>query len=153
MLSYPPTIIFRHRKENVKKCSLSGLETREDMQFFTYPTDTLPNLKGYIHLKVGEKPLAEEDRNKGIFLIDATWRYAEVIENSIPKMEMRSFPVNFETAYPRKQTGCPKPKEGLASVEALYLAYHLLQRKTEGILDSYYWKTPFLNKNGFSIQQ
>ena len=58
----------------------------------------------------------------------------------------RSLVSGYKTAYPRRQDDCPNPEEGLASVEALYLAYLTLGRNPEGLLDFYYWKDEFLNK-------
>jgi len=140
-----PTLILRHKRENLKKCSLRGLETRSDFQFYTYPGDALPPLDGYVLLKVGAPVLTREDANQGIILIDGTWRLAEKMEKFVGPMEARSLPPHFRTAYPRKQTACPNPDEGLASIEALYLAYLILGRDTTDLLSHYHWKEAFLN--------
>ncbi len=150
MFLFPPTIILRHRKENLKKCSLRGLEERPDFQFFIYPNDKLPDLTGYFLLTLDGPVLNESDRNLGVFLIDGTWNYAEVMQRQLPKphrFERRSLPSDFLTAYPRRQEDCADPARGLASVEALFLAYSLLGRKTEGLLDRYYWRDEFFKKN------
>jgi pre-rRNA-processing protein TSR3 len=150
MFLFPPTIILRHRKENLKKCSLRGLEERPDFQFFTYPNDKLPDLLGYFLLTLNAPVLEESDRNLGIFLIDGTWNYAGVMERQLPKphrFERRSLPTYFLTAYPRRQEDCADPARGLASVEALYLVYLRLGRNTEGLLDRYYWREEFVKKN------
>ncbi|MBI3508947.1 MAG: hypothetical protein HY069_04875 [Chlamydiia bacterium] len=145
--SFPPTAILRHRRENLKKCSLSGLETRSDLLFFTYPQDPLPDLSHYLLLKVGAPPLSEADCERGLFLIDGTWRLAAVMEKQLPwALEARSLPVSYRTAYPRRQTDCPDPESGLASVEALFIAHLLLGRPTHGLLDHYYWKDTFLKE-------
>ena len=147
----PPTVILRHRRENLKKCSLRGLETRSDLLFYTYPVDPIPDLSGYLLLKVGARPLSEEDAERGLFLIDGTWRLALVMEKQLPwKLEARSLPPGFRTAYPRRQTECPDPEAGLASVEALYLAHLLAGKSTEGLLDHYHWKELFLSCNKLS---
>ncbi len=144
----PPTVILRHRKENLKKCSLRGLEKRDDFCFFTYPQATLPPLDSYILLKVGAPPLTKEDRNSGLFLIDGTWRLAKVMEQSLSGSFIeRSLPPQFRTAYPRCQTECPDPETGLASIEALYAAFFILERPLDGLLDHYYWKNAFLRTN------
>jgi pre-rRNA-processing protein TSR3 len=39
------------------------------------------------------------------------------------------------------------PQHGLASVEALVLAYHILGRPIEGLLDQYRWAEEFLRIN------
>ncbi|MDE3056086.1 MAG: hypothetical protein KGI80_05315 [Verrucomicrobiota bacterium] len=143
-----PTVILRHARENLKKCSLRGLEGRGDFLFFTYPRDTLPDLSGYLLLRVDAPSLSPADCNRGLFLLDATWRLAEKMGKSLPpNLEVRSLPSHFRTAYPREQTDCPDPERGLASIEALFLSYYLMGRSTEGLLDNYYWRTLFLEKN------
>ncbi|NGX38731.1 MAG: hypothetical protein KR126chlam1_00041 [Chlamydiae bacterium] len=145
MDQFLPTIILRHRKENLKKCSLRGLEKRSDIRFYSYPlAEEQPDLSAYVVLSMDGPPLTANDRDKGIFLIDGTWRYAEKMGRSIhgPNL-VRSLP-SVRTAYPRKQEDCPDPTRGLASVEALYLAYMILGRNTDGLLDHYYWKEEFL---------
>lgn len=141
-------LILRHRRENLKKCTLTGLETKAGLLFYTYPTDTLPDLSNCLLLKVGAPVLTREDANKSLFLIDGTWRLASVMEKQLPcPLEARSLPPGWKTAYPRRQTECPNPEEGLASLEALYAASLILGLETEGLLDRYHWKEPFLAKN------
>lgn len=142
------TLIYRHRRENLAKCSLTPLSTRPDFRFLTYPTDPLPDLTGYIALQVGAPPLTAADASHGLFLIDATWRLAAVMERACPQLETRSLPAHFRTAYPRRQTECPDPATGLASIEALYLAHLLLGRPVDGLLDHYHWREQFLLLNG-----
>jgi pre-rRNA-processing protein TSR3 len=146
MFTFPPTLILRHRKENLKKCSLYGLEVREDLRFFTYPKDLLPDLSSYVLLTLNAPVLSEEDKNKGLFLIDGTWRYAEIMRRQLPqphRFEVRSLPPLYITAYPRRQD----VERGLASVEALYAAYCITQKNPLGLLDHYHWKKEFLNTN------
>jgi pre-rRNA-processing protein TSR3 len=141
------TVILRHRRENLKKCSLSGLEKRADLKFYTYPVDQLPDYSQFLLLKVGAPPLTINDRDRGLFLIDGTWRLAQVMEKQLPwKMEARSLPAGFKTAYPRRQTDCPDPASGLSSLEALYIAHMILGKSTEGLLDHYHWKELFLKQ-------
>jgi hypothetical protein len=147
-----PNMIVRHRKENLKKCSLSGLEDRADLKFITYPASVLPPLDGpYVVLALDAPPLSTDDQSSGLILLDATWRYAKTmsstlapwLENAIP----RSLPGHFRTAYPRKQTDCEDPERGLASIEALFIAYFLTGRDTTGLLDHYFWRESFVALN------
>lgn len=148
---HPPTVILRHARENLKKCSLRGLEGRSGLSFYTYPRDTLPDLSGYLLLKVGAKPLTSADAGRGLFLIDGTWRLAQLMEKQLPfVLEARSLPAIYRTAYPRRQTHCPDPEAGLSSVEALFLSARILGRPAEHFLDFYYWKDCFLKLNEFS---
>lgn len=150
MFSYPKTIIFRHRRENLKKCSLKGLENRHDMQFFTYPKDHFFDVNNYVLLTLDGKEISEEDENMGIFLIDGTWKYAQKMLNNLPESVLknkRSIPKIIKTAYPRRQTLCPSPEEGLSSIEALYIAYLITKKDPANMLDHYYWKNDFIKKN------
>jgi pre-rRNA-processing protein TSR3 len=149
------TLILRHRRENVKKCSLRGLENRQDTSFFSYPIQQLPNLSGYILLGMDAPELSHEDKDKGIFLIDATWRYALKMFHQVPNhasLTIRSIPSCFVTAYPRRQDDCPDPSKGLASIEALYIAYLILGRDPSGLLDSYHWREKFLEMNSDALK-
>lgn len=88
-----------------------------------------------------------EDCGSGLLLLDGTWRYAEkMVErlSHLPNAQRRSLPSWLVTAYPRRQEGCVDPHRGLASIEALYAAYHLLGRSVVGLLDHYYWRDQFL---------
>ena len=154
MFYFSPTLILRHRKENLKKCSLRGLEHRGDICFFAYPKENLPSLENYLLLTLDAPVLTKEDAHLGLLLLDGTWRYAQTMLNHIPAKEnivKRSLPANIRTAYPRKQTDCPDPTVGLASVEALYAAYQILGRDTEGLLDHYHWGEKFLGINSICM--
>jgi pre-rRNA-processing protein TSR3 len=147
-----PTIILRHRRENLKKCSLTGLETHPALHFLTYPTSALPNLSNYIVLKVGAPPLTVADASKGLFLIDATWRLAGVMAKVMPEgLEERSLPLGFKTAYPRRNTDCLDPTAGLSSIEALYIAHRLLNKPHNDLLNRYHWKEQFFHLNHLSL--
>jgi pre-rRNA-processing protein TSR3 len=141
-----PTIILRHRKENLKKCSLSGLEGHPALRFYRYPDQmaSLPPLDRYLILDITAPVLSEKDSDAGLLLVDGTWKYAQKMLKALPLLQKRSLPHHFLTAYPRKQTGCEDPERGLASVEALYIAHLLTKRSTESLLDHYHWKEEFL---------
>ena len=151
MQSFPPTIVLRHQRENLKKCSLRGLEVRPDFRFFTYPRCILPQLSGYTILTLDAPPLTKDDVSQGLFLLDSTWRYAgkmlKFVEAHGGDIHKRSIPSHFRTAYPRRQDDCSDPSRGLASIEALFIAYKVLDRSTENLLDSYFWKDQFLEIN------
>jgi rRNA small subunit aminocarboxypropyltransferase len=152
MSLFPPTIIIRHRKENLKKCSLSGLEKRADMLFFSYPLKKpLPTLSNYILLSFDGPKLSDADIDKGIILIDGTWKYAATMQSEIIDLNdipHRSIP-NYKTAYPRKQTHCPYPEIGLSSIEALFITYQILKRDSYDLLEKYHFKNKFIDINFF----
>jgi len=145
------TIVLRHRKENIKKCSLSGLEEDEKFTFFRYPTHIPSNLENTILLTIDAPVLTKKDNSYDLLLIDGTWKYAAVMEkqtlNLNPKLIKRSLPANIKTAYPRKQTGCIDEQRGLASIEALAIAQYILGNEWEYLLDRYHWKEQFLELN------
>lgn len=153
MQTFLATVVLRHKKENLKKCSLTGLESRPDFKFYTYPKETLPELPGYIALSFDGPLLTKEDAGKGLFILDGTWKYAEKMAKSISffdKMEKRSLPTHFKTAYPRRQDDCEDAERGLSSIEAIYIAYSILGYDTTGLLDRYHWKDAFLSLNQFA---
>ena len=149
-MNFPKTIILRHKKENLHKCSLRGLEAREDFLFYTYPKDLLPPLDQALLLTLEAPLLTPSDAPFSLFLIDGTWKHTKTMIEQLPKPHAfikRSLPPELKTAYPRRQEDCIDPKRGLASIEALYAAYCILQRDPKGLLDNYYWKDAFLEKN------
>jgi pre-rRNA-processing protein TSR3 len=149
-VSHNPTIIIRHKRENKKKCSVCHLEGRSDFLFFVYPgceDITLPNC---VLLDMDGEPLSSKDCNSNLVLLDATWRLSYKMKkqihclNSMPK---RSIPEGFLTAYPRRQNDCLDPTKGLSSIEALFIAFHIMEKEKDFLLDHYHWKEAFLEKN------
>lgn len=149
-MKHPKTLLIRHRRENKKKCSLQPLLHREDCHFLTYPGCKIEHPGDYLLLSFEGKELSKEDADRGLLLLDGTWKRATSMEKELFKdieMEKRSLPKAFKTAYPRRQPDCENPDQGLASVEALYIAYLLMGRDPSGLLDEYHWKELFLEKN------
>ncbi len=150
MFSQKKTIILRHRKENLRKCSLRGLEERKDLLFLRYPLLEPLHICNYLLLTLEGPILSEKDKDLGIFLVDGTWKYAAAMIRSLPidlQKNTRSLPKGIKTAYPRRQTHCSDPDCGLASIEALYAAYVITKKDPKGLLDLYHWKNEFLEKN------
>ena len=148
------TVIIRHRRENLKKCSLQPLIHHPDLLFINYPFSSPPLMKETsIVLSLDGPVLSEKDAGNDLILMDATWHLAAKMEKnlapSIQQFQKRTLPSTIRTAYPRKQTGCLDPLRGLASVEALFIAFQLLGKNTDGLLDHYYWREEFLAVNRF----
>jgi pre-rRNA-processing protein TSR3 len=143
----PLTIIVRHPRERVQKCSVWPLRDRPDLRFFDYPAANLPDLAGYIRLAVDGPPLTATDAEAGLLLLDGSWRWTDVMTRVFAGVPPRSL-AGWKTAYPRVSKRYADPAEGLATVEALYLAYHILGRPTTGLLDHYHWADEFLRRNG-----
>ena len=149
MSADPITIIVRHPRENPKKCSVLPLVGRADIQIFTYPPIDLPSMEGYVRLAADGPELSIADQASGILLLDGSWRSASRMIRDFEHVQPRSLH-GWKTAYPRVAKAGTDPGNGMASVEALYIAYHLLGRPTEGLLDHYFWRDEFLQINGLT---
>jgi pre-rRNA-processing protein TSR3 len=151
-MMFPVTYIVRHPKENTRKCSVWPLRERADLVFLTYPVKQAINLEGYIRLAAEGPELSEADREAGVLLLDGSWRWAEAMTKAFAHVPPRSLH-NYRTAYPRVSKLGTDPDNGLASVEALYLAHHILGRPTEGLLDHYRWGDEFLRLNQLAVEE
>src|SRR5438093_2981775 len=89
-LPLPPTIIVRHPRENPRKCSVVPLKGRPDIVFLTYPLKQPPALAHYIRLAVDGPPLSKEDADKGILLLDGSWRWAAPMNRDFSDVPARS---------------------------------------------------------------
>jgi len=143
-----PTIIVRDRHENSGKCSIFPLKYRADVRFLTFPLQEKPSFDGYIRLAAEGEPLSQRDGDCGILLLDGSWRRVRIMEQHFEGVPARSLQ-GFRSAYPRRSKLGTDPFNGLASVEALFVAYHLLGRPTEALLDHYFWRDEFLRINEF----
>jgi pre-rRNA-processing protein TSR3 len=146
---YPPTLIVRNPRENPRKCSVLPLRGRADLGFLGYPLSRPPNLDHYVRLAAEGPELSPADADRGILLVDGSWRWAEVMNRDFLTVPPRALH-GYRTAYPRRSRLGTDPDNGLASVEALFLAYHLLGRPTAGLLDHYHWADEFLRLNGLA---
>lgn len=146
MSGFPPTIFVVHPKERRSKCSIEPLRGREGFVFWRFPRRGSESLEQYVRLGIGGPLLGSEDQERGLLILDGTWRYAEVMERDFADVPVRSLP-GWTTAYPRVSTFYDDPQQGLATVEALYAAYVQLGRETSGLLDQYHWREQFLELN------
>ena len=145
--SYPLTVIVRHPKENPRKCSILPLRDRPDLVLLKHPVAERPPLDGYVRLAADGPALSAADAGCGLLLLDGSWRWAEAMTRGFLDVPPRSLR-GYRTAYPRSSKLGTDPDNGLASVEALFVAYHLLGRQTEGLLDHYRWAEEFMELNG-----
>jgi pre-rRNA-processing protein TSR3 len=143
---FPPTVVVRSPRENPRKCSILPLRGRPDVVFHTYPVREPPDLSGYVRLAAEGPELSAADAGRGLLLIDASWRRADSISEAFLHVPPRSLR-GWRTAYPRVSKRGTDPENGLASVEALWAAYHVLGRPTAGLLDHYRWAREFLERN------
>lgn len=146
---YLPTIIVRHPKENPRKCSVLPLRGRGDIVLLTYPVAEPPSMEGYVRLADEGPELTAADANRGLLLLDGSWNWARRMTPAFAAVTPRSLH-GYRTAYPRVSKLGSDPHHGLATVEALFLAYHLLGRPTTGLLSHYHWAEEFLQLNGLA---
>ena len=135
--------MIRHKKENFKKCSLTPLEHRDDISFFL-SADLVYDVTDQIVLTVDAPLLSEKDQGT-LVLLDATWRLLPQLKSCLLGRPIyRSLPRDLVTAYPRRSSDGSDPSNGLASVEALFVARLIMGDRDESLLSQYYWKDEFL---------
>lgn len=139
------TVIIRHPRERLAKCSLQPLVGRSDMRFLTAHHDLSFDATGYILLEVDAPVLTAADAGHPLLLLDSTWRLLPKLLGRITGTPIRrSLPEGIATAYPRVSKIGQDPLSGLASVEALYLALKILGRDDVSLLKDYHWRDIFL---------
>lgn len=140
------TVVIRHPRERLSKCSLVPLHGRPEITFHTAMEGFLFDATGYTLLTPGAPELSPADAARPLLLLDGTWRHAERLDACLLGDPVRrSLPANLVTAYPRKSKLYEDPKAGLASVEALYAARRILGDDDPALLHGYRWKDAFLN--------
>jgi pre-rRNA-processing protein TSR3 len=144
--NHPSPIIVVHPKERRSKCSVEPLRGRPGFAFRTFPDRGQEPLTDYVRLGIGGPLLSAADADRGLLVLDGTWRYAEAMERDHAEIPVRSLPA-WQTAYPRKSKVFDDPEIGLATIEAIFAAYVALGRPTTGLLDKYRWANEFLQLN------
>jgi pre-rRNA-processing protein TSR3 len=90
--------------------------------------------------------LTPSDAERGLVILDGTWRYAATMERDYADIPVRSLGP-WQTAYPRTSKLFEDPAAGLATIEALVAAYLQMGRTIDGLLDHYQWRERFLELN------
>jgi pre-rRNA-processing protein TSR3 len=148
-VAFPPTIILVHPREKRSKCTVEPLRGRPGFIFWTFPEPGPEPLDLSVRLGIGGPVLSDKDADRGLLILDGTWRLADRMEKFFRQVPLRSLPP-VKTAYPRASYLYPDPAGGLATIEALYAAYRILGRSCEGLLDNYHWSSEFLARNGWT---
>jgi pre-rRNA-processing protein TSR3 len=146
MPEFPPTIIVVHPKERRSKCTVEPLRGRPGFAFWKFPQIGSEPLAGYVRLGLGSEPLTPSDCERGLLVLDGTWRLAARMEAPFVGLPVRSL-LPWRTAYPRVSKLFHDPAQGLATIEALFAAFTQMGRPTIGVLDGYRWKDRFLGLN------
>jgi pre-rRNA-processing protein TSR3 len=150
-LPFPPTIIVVHPKERRSKCSVEPLRGRHGFVFWKWPHCGAEPLNNYVRLGLGGPELSPADTERGLLLLDGTWKLVAKMEPRFAHLPVRGLSPTWKTAYPRVSKLTDDPATGLATIEALYAAYVTLGRDTTGLLDHYHWRDDFLQKNASNL--
>jgi pre-rRNA-processing protein TSR3 len=126
------------------------LRGRAGFQFWDFPVQHSESTDNYVCLSIDGPQLSPQDAQKGLLVLDATWKLARRMQPQFAAVPTRSLP-DWHTAYPRKSKTHADPDRGLATIEAIYLAYRILNRDTTGLLQHYFWADEFLRSNGLSV--
>jgi pre-rRNA-processing protein TSR3 len=145
-VAFPVTVVVRHPRENPRKCTILPLRGRPDLVFLNHPARQQPSLAGYVRLAAEGPELSAADADCGLLLLDGSWRRADSMTRAFLDVPPRAL-YGYRTAYPRVSKLGTDPDNGLASVEALMVAYFILGRPTEGLLEQYHWAEEFLQLN------
>ena len=142
----PVTVIY-HPKERWSKCSLRHLRSRDDIKFYKAGTNFTFEAHGFILLHPDAPPLRATDFGPPLLILDCAWRLLPSLERCLVGNPLcRSLPPEVKTSYPRKSKIFSDPENGLASVEALYLARKILGHDDPTVLEGYTWKEQFLTQ-------
>jgi len=140
-----PTTVIRHPKERIQKCSLRFLHDRPGITFLRARPGFTFDATGFTLLAVDGAPLSPADAGRPLLLLDSTWRWLPQLLACVRGEPVRrAIPQNVRTAYPRASKLWDDPEQGLASVEALYVARRILGDDDPTLLDGYHWRQAFL---------
>lgn len=136
--------IVRHPDENLAKCTLEPLRLRKELSFFQFSASLEIQASDAIVLSVDAPLISAADAGRPLILLDGNWKHVPKLKSCLRGAPIyRSFP-KVPTAYPRRNDEGLDPAEGLASVEALYLALKLLGYDDPSLLSQYHWREQFL---------
>lgn len=150
--AHPPTVIVVHPRERRTKCTVEPLRGRLGFAFWTFPNRGPEPIDAYVRLGVHGPPLTADDAQRGLLVLDGTWRLADRMQKFFSELPVRSLP-GVITAYPRVSRNYCDPNGGLATIEAIFAAYRLLGRSCQGLLDEYHWAAEFLAANGWDPEK
>ena len=155
------------RDEQAHKCTILPLAYRADFAIRRFHMKAaLPPLRAELLLHMDGESLdllvptlraeraargggAAEPLVQSLALIDCVWkrcgRILELIERPLPRLAR--VPAGFLTAYPRRNKQNLDPADGLATIEALFIAAAFLDVWDESLLKEYHFGARFLAIN------
>lgn len=146
-----PTLVLIHPKENLQKCSVWPVRDCPQLEVHRWTVGASNDLVGdgsdWVRLGLGGPPLTAEDGARRLLVLDATWRYAPVMEAEYARVPVRSLPAGLVTAFPRRSKLYADPDAGLATIEAIDAAHRITGRSTQGLLAAYRWAAEWQDRN------
>lgn len=139
-----------HPKERRSKCTVEPLRGKSDFVFWKFPHGGTEPLENYVRLGIGGPLLSPADADRGLLVLDGTWRLAKRMLPDFQHLPVRTLPA-WQSAYPRTSKLFEDPASGLSTIEAIFAAFHILGRPTAGLLDAYHWRDEFLRLNAQRI--
>jgi pre-rRNA-processing protein TSR3 len=140
-------LILRDPRESWRKCSLAPLRGANGIRFVSYHLGLELDAEGRTLLDPEAPPLGPADQGRPLLLLDSSWRRLPKLRACLRgRFVPRSVPP-FVTAYPRRSTTFADPVQGLASIEALFVAACALGRPELDWLRGYRFAREFLRLN------
>ena len=144
------TIIIRLNRESPRKCSLTPIRGRSDLDIIWHHCDLGDEVRvgEVILLHPDGEPLSSQDSRLPLLLVDSSWRdLPRMLATVRGKIHLRSLSKNLTTAYPRKSKIYQDPEYGLATIEALHAAKTILGQRDDSLLEGYYFGDKWLSDN------
>lgn len=140
------------RAERPQKCSILPLEGRPDFTIRRFDRGRpIARLQADILLHIDGEPLDQIDTSgiASIACVDCHWRrcsgIVRLIEAPLPRLAR--IPPGFKTAYPRRNKDDQDPVDGLATIEAVFIAAAFCGVRDPSLLARYHWRDDFLAIN------
>ncbi|RZA08564.1 MAG: hypothetical protein EOP11_04455 [Proteobacteria bacterium] len=144
--------ILMDKRENPRKCTIHPIKERPDFYVRYFSKDRpIAAFQADCLLHVDGEDLSTMDINglRSLGLIDCTWKKVAPTMQRVaaPLPRLVRIPEGFVTAYARRNKEGKDPDEGLATIEALFIAAAFLGFWDETLLEKYYFKEEFLTLN------
>ncbi len=142
------------KSETPNKCTIAPLSNRHDFKLIEIKgPGVFGPLKANVLLHHEGKCLTSfaDSKNaiQGIAAIDCVWRRLDQHMTRLTGVlpELARIPEGFVTAYPRKSFHDLDPTDGLATIEAIFIASAMLGNWDVSLLSEYYFGSEFIKLN------
>lgn len=141
--------------ESPNKCTILPLADRQDFIILRPArNEPIQTLTGQLLLHPEGALLSElrdqQDLNVSrLSVIDSNWKWLPLMLSRVqpPLPRLVRIPPGFQTAYPRRSKKNTDPEEGLATIEAIFIAAAFLGQWDETLFSRYHFGSEFLRIN------